>query len=291
MRQCTTTLSLMAHRHEMKVIRRQMQASIERSEAKYGVRAVGSWATGEMHLPQQSDGWIQSLSDIDFVSVDAIGAGELRAIHEEIDCTARSLRLTFKGVSVRTLLDLSGSPHECSWNPSALRQILAAGPRRLMLFWTAIAGIEAAITAVRSSGSKIGELARSYAAVKFFFTAARNRALVTGDVLGSYIAVCTWLRRNYKSIPILEIYAVKTGAQLYLSDIAIERLFGEPTMRWMFADAAEGIEIAQDVRRYCADSVQLRPQEYARLALLGGAEVDRRIVEYELRKLGVASEK
>ena len=261
----TADLTRSANEHCVSSLSSQLIRTIAQCERDYGLRLVGSCATGEMHLPVRRDGVIRSMSDVDLIALRNLTQHQRRHICKTIQDAGAKFGLQFSGVSIRAQSDFVGLPHSCLWRPSGLDGLLRTDRDAVLCFWTTIAVIESAITAIRNRQLPERQV-KAYAVAKFFYTLARNLALLDRQILRSYRDLSHWISARIPHAPSIELLGVKTGTSRSLSPQAVEVLFGDSTLQILLGSSERMVAMCHDVARYYYGSVPLDACLYTRLA-------------------------
>jgi hypothetical protein len=265
----------------------QVMAAIAKCQSRYRLRPSGSWATQEAHLPHPVNGIVHSFSDIDLITETELPPFQQRRIRHMLEYSAQSAGIRLTGVSIRPEHNFSSLPHACGWSRAALRRTMSCDRRAFLGFWTAIAAIEATITAVRQRDCPAREVA-SYVAAKFFFTLVRNVALVNGVVLVSYQDLCNWVCERTRDIPIFELYRIKTGKLLTLPEPLLDSTLGDGVLSALLGPVEPAATIARDVLAYSRGTAALRPLRYAAIAEdLAPDEAARKVARWEATKVNL----
>jgi hypothetical protein len=268
-------------------VRAKVTAAIATCQRRYRLRPVGSWATGEAHLPRPLNGVVHSFSDIDLITETELPPSLQQRIRLLLECSTQRAGINITGVSIRPKHDFSSLPHASVWSRAALRRTMICDQKAFLGFWTAIAAIEGAITGFRHRDCPAREVA-SYVAAKFFFTLVRNIALVNGVVLVSYQDLCNWVTEKRRGIPILELYRVKTGKLLTLPMPIINSSIGDEVLAALLEHAEPAATIAREVHAYSCGTDVLRPLTYAAIAEnLALDEAARKVARWEATKFNL----
>src|SRR5437764_1388321 len=109
-------------------IRGRMEDAIAECLSGNRLRLIGSWASGEAHIPNfTAEKVVHSFSDIDLVSIGDLQPHQKSYIQGKLDASAKSLGLQISGVSIRSISELNHLPHACDWRPSWQQNIFCGG--------------------------------------------------------------------------------------------------------------------------------------------------------------------
>lgn len=161
-------------------------------EGRWQARLTGSWATSEAHLPPPLQGWVASFSDVDLVVPSNLSPFHRSAIVDTVVAYAVRACLSLARVSVRSKDEMDLLPHSAVWKKASRPN--ASDAKALLIFWTSISVVEAAILACRFPDRP--EEARSYGMAKVFLTLVRNAQFLRGCSPPSYHALVQGLARS-----------------------------------------------------------------------------------------------
>lgn len=262
-----------------------LEKAIKDCERSFHVRLIGSWATGEAHMPPLSRGFAWSFSDIDLIAECRLSDDQKRQIRSHLFTKAQLSGVKFTRVSIRPLKAFSGLPHACHWNPSELQRLVRSDRNRVLCFWTAIAALEGAITLIGDKYHLRQEVA-SYVIAKLFCTMVKNAALFDGEILTSYRDLCAWGNSKVSGLPMADLYAVKTGRLSVLSARSARILLGDGSLRRLLGSAITAADIVRELCEHASRGSVGHPMRYAAIAaLFADNNATRQIVDYEVAKL------
>lgn len=182
-----------------------------------GIMLIGSWATEEAHLPPYQGMVVVSESDVDFVSLDHCTEPAQRRIVSGTLSALTDVGISATKVSIRPFAQLAHAPHVLEWSLGSQALPLKQDSDRFITFWSLVSAVEGCIRIV--SQRSCHQTLVSYAACKFFFTLARNLAVLEGTPLRTYCNLAQWVEHRFPSVPGSAAFAMKMG---WLEDLPIE---------------------------------------------------------------------
>lgn len=188
---------------------------------KYHVELVGSWASGEAHLPQEMGSFIHSLSDVDIISERPIDARSTEEISNDVKQTALRYGVLLSKVSIRYKAEV-----DHFWSPFkytiSKKNPYVAG--KYLYFWAIVGAIE--MISIAHSLEFSRNQYYSYAVVKFFFKVFRNIILVDRCAPVSYFDITKIVYNNHiNHQAVIRAYLIKLGRIESLSAAECRALF------------------------------------------------------------------
>lgn len=245
---------------------------------------IGSWATNEGHVPSDM-GSASSLSDVDLISETDLTSAERDSVRLLIQEALASAGLRVTGVSIRSKTDFIGLPHARAWSSEAATTLSLRQRHHLLAFWSAVGGIEAAIT-LRRTNDVCREQRASYGVAKFFFTYVRNAALCEGQTISSYRALSTWAAaRSIHADAVWAALGIKLGVLNHLDPEVGTSLLDPDNLRRLTSAPDIVLHVSSGVLAMLTERRHVDIQQCAEVAArLADCEPLRNVVQYELAK-------
>lgn len=185
------------------------------------VLLVGSWATGEAHLP--SEWLVASQSDVDLIGIRPCAAAAKHLIISRVSTILAEEGVTPTKVAIRPLEQLAYAPHGIEWN-FFLGEAKIKDRERFLLFWSMISAVEGCIRI--ATGKRHHTLVVSYAGCKLFYTLARNVAILENRPMRSYSELSRWAQDRLPGLSVAAAYKMKTGRLESLTTEVLAQLVG-----------------------------------------------------------------